>query len=71
MTSLIPDVPDVAPALEALRLALSPVEALAVALAAVALIGTLVYARRHHTGRCHPAATLNQRCAAEAKEARS
>lgn len=65
------DVPAVAPALEALLAHLSPAEAFAVALAAIALIGTLVYARRHHTGRCHAVPTLNQRCADEAKEARS
>ncbi len=65
------DGPAVAPALEVVLAHLSPVEAFAVALAFVALIGTLVYAYRHHTGRCHPAATLNQRCADEARDARS
>lgn len=65
------DVPAVAPALEALRLALSPVEAFAVALAFVALIGTLVYAYRHHTGRCQSRPDMVSRQISEADQARS
>ena len=57
MNSLIPDVPDVSPALEALRLALShlsPVEAGALALAVIALAVAAATYRR-------PVVTLNER----------
>lgn len=52
---------------------LHPLHAASLALAAVSLSGTLVYAWWHHTGRCHnasPAATLNERNVREVEEAR-
>jgi len=62
VNSLIPDAPDVSPALEALRLALlslSPVEAGALALAVIALAVAAATYRR-------PVVTLNERAVAEA-----
>lgn len=54
------------PALEALRLALTPFEAAMVALTALSWLVSLAYARRHRTGRCHSPAEM---CARQAREA--
>lgn len=71
MASIIPDVLDVSPALEAFRLALSslsPTEAAALTLGAVFVVTVLALLRAALVADRRPMATLNARLAEEARE---